>query len=148
MVKEIITVDHPNTKVLVTKCDQPTTSEIVRDILDTAEAHKTGCAGLAANQIGHLAPVIVVKIQGEFVPMIEPEVVGVSGGRVSGAEMCLSVPGKVRPIRRHKKITLKYRTEVDGEFINREFRKWTARVIQHELDHLEGKLIYTPEALK
>jgi len=118
--------------------------DIIKDMLDTAEHHmKTnpvGCAGLAANQIGKLVRIIVVKVGNEFVPMINPEITEAWAGKQKQREGCLSRPGMNPMVARHKKIKVSYET-IGSAVTDKKFTKFTARVIQHEIDHLNGVYI-------
>jgi len=118
--------------------------EIIQDLKDTALYHaksKTGCAGLAANQIGYLHRIVLVNHSGKWVVMINPFIEKVEGCKSSLAgEGCLSRPGVHRKIRRDKKIIVRFWDE-DENLIEEEVKNFTARVIQHEVDHLDGKFI-------
>lgn len=118
-------------------------SDIANDLMDTADFYSKmpiGCVGLACNQIGILRRIITVKYAGEWLIMINPVIVESWAGRFNGLESCLSRPGRKVGVRRHKKIKVEY-TEIDGTFTTRIFTKFIARVIQHEVDHLNGKYI-------
>jgi len=94
--------------------------------------------GLAANQIGY--PFRIITVAPNLV-MIEPEILEVEGELVADKEACLSLPNAVYSVERALKgVTVRYR---DTWNILREhkFHGYTARVIQHEIDHLNGILI-------
>jgi len=118
--------------------------EIVQDLKDTAIYHaksKIGCAGLAANQIGYLYRVILVNYSGKWMPMVNPSIECVEGCKSSLAgEGCLSRPGVHRKIRRDKKIIVRFWDE-DEDLVEEEVKNFTARVIQHEVNHLDGIFI-------
>ena len=60
----------------------------------------------------------------------------------SDSETCLSFPREKRfKVRRHKWITIKYFDMFSEVIVTRKFKKFEARVVQHELDHLKGKTI-------
>ena len=115
--------------------------KVIKDLIDTANEHKEECVGLAANQIGYLKRVFVIKVDDKFIPIINPKVIVRCGGIKSADEGCLSRPNE-KPIkkRRHKEITIRY-YNIDGEDVTEKFKGFTARIIQHEWDHLEGRLI-------
>ena len=71
--------------------------------------------------------------------MINPEIIAHSSDMVKDWEGCLSVCGKRSLVSRYKAITVKYFTR-DGKLEKREFSDFVARIIQHELDHLDGIL--------
>ena len=60
-------------------------------------------------------------------------------GECTLEEGCLSIPGIREEVERPKEILLKYQT-IDGEEKSEKFNGWMARVLQHEIDHLEGVL--------
>ncbi len=117
-------------------------AEITHNLIDTAEFNDKntigGCAGLAANQIGYNKRIFVVKINDKFRPIINPEIVKTWPGMVSKSERCLSFPEKDRKVRRYKRIRLEFNDAQTGERIQFNFKGFTARCIQHEIDHLNG----------
>jgi peptide deformylase len=114
---------------------------IIQDLIDTAEAHKDNCAGLAAPQIGYLKRVVIVRIGNEgYLPMINPVIFSKRGGTRICSEGCLSLEG-MRDVKRHKEILYKYEN-IDGKtIVSRPIKGYLAQVIQHEVDHLNGVLI-------
>ena len=117
---------------------------IVDDLLEAAEEarySKMGCAGLAANQIGHLVRIFVMNIDNWFEAFINPNVIKKGGRMIRGKESCLSRPDKP-PIEkmRFQRITIEY-TDTDGNIKKETFHNFNARVVQHEMDHFDGKLI-------
>lgn len=75
----------------------------------------------------------------KYYVFINPIVKKISKTRIDGPEGCLSVPGKFGNVKRQEKITVEAHDE-NGKKFTRGASKFFARVIQHELDHLEGKL--------
>ena len=141
MIKDIVT-NEDKLRIICKEFDNKSYIEqAVEDLIDTANAQKDTCLGLAANQIGQNIRIFVLKTQDGYKAIINPKVVCVSGGRKQRFESCLSRPGK-DPIRakRHNLIKIK-QTNKDGEDVVFEFRGLTARVVQHEMDHLNGILI-------
>lgn len=99
--------------------------------------------GLAANQVGITKRIIVIDISHldqNFTPtaLINPEIIE-SEGEITMEEGCLSVPGIYEEVKRAEKITVKFQS-VDGSTNQWECEGILARVIQHEIDHLEGVL--------
>ena len=145
MIKEIIADRAALSVPCVEVADGDLSGEICQDIIDTATYHQmsgeNGCAGLAANQIGYDKRIIAVVINKTFVPMINPVITKKWGGMKSENEGCLSFPGKRTKIARYKRIRVSFNDYRDGKRIEFNFKGFTARAIQHELDHLEGKLI-------
>lgn len=114
----------------------------VNDLLDTAREHNYECAGLAANQIGYNKRIFVVKIGNTFIPMVNP-VINLHGKMVKKNESCLSFPGKVfLKKRRYYKVKVSYFDPMNQVQVGcLKLKKEEARAIQHEMDHLNGKLI-------
>lgn len=126
-------------------CDLEEEKKEIQDILEhmteTASAFKE-CVGLAANQVGEHKRLILVKLTEEgFIPMINPSIYCKTGGIQSKYELCLSFPGNPgKKIRRFKKIKVKY-LGIEGEEYDIELKGIHARIVQHELDHLNGRLV-------
>lgn len=112
---------------------------IITDLLDTAEAHRDGCLGIAANQIGYNKRIIVVKMGERFIPFINPIITHKSKQTYIAEEGCLSLDG-LREVKRHRSIRL---TWLDSNFKSHSdvFAGLVAEIIQHEVDHCNGKLI-------
>lgn len=112
--------------------------QTAQDLLDTLEAHRDGCVGMAANMIGVSKRIIVFDNEGTAMLMLNPEIMKQSEPYET-EEGCLSLSGR-RNTKRYKKIKVKYQTT---EFQTRikNFTGWTAQIIQHEIDHCNGILI-------
>lgn len=138
MIMDIITDED---KLTVPSGVTKESETIVKDLIDTANAHKDKCLGLAANQIGYNSRIFVIKTPEGYAAAINPEVVCMTGGRKKYWEVCLSRPGK-DPIRvkRYKRVKLKL-VNAEGEEALIEFKGLAARIVQHEMDHLNGVLI-------
>lgn len=95
--------------------------------------------GLAANQVGSLARVFVCDVGEGPLVFINPEIVKTKGV-VEEEEGCLSVPGVTVPVKRAKEVTLKARG-LDGQPVRLVAKELLARVLQHEMDHLDGNVI-------
>jgi peptide deformylase len=97
--------------------------------------------GLAANQVGQLKRLIVVDIgQGPMV-LINPKILDKSKKREALEEGCLSLPGLSLRVRRSCKINLEYFQLSDGKRIKLLAEGILARVVLHEIDHLDGVLL-------
>jgi len=95
--------------------------------------------GLAAPQIGRNIRLIVVRyLDGDLV-LINPKICKKSWLKEWDEEGCLSVPGIVGDVKRCKKITIKFLDE-NGKLRQLTGQGLLARVIQHEVDHLDGIL--------
>ncbi len=115
--------------------------DLIRDMIDTM--YQEDGVGLAAPQVGVSKRIIVVSPnarRGEEQVYINPEIVQSSAEQDIGVEGCLSVPGISCEVRRAKKIKLKAQNLKEVEQIE-EFENFPARVIQHEIDHLNGILL-------
>ncbi len=100
--------------------------------------------GLAAPQVGSLDRVIIADIGEGLISMINPEILTGFGDDYM-EEGCLSLPEAVVNIKRQQSIFVRYLDKNEGEKVS-EIDGLTARVIQHEIDHLNGVLIidYAP----
>jgi len=121
-------------KFLAQKAEQATPDDIqtATDLLETLEAHKDGCVGMAANMIGVNKRIIAFDNEGTYMVMFNPQIVKQSGG-YEAEEGCLSLTG-TRKTRRWQSIKVQYQNE---KFQTRlkTFTGWTAQIIQHEIDH-------------
>jgi peptide deformylase len=116
-----------------------TTRRLVDDMLETMY-HAPGI-GLAATQVDVQKQVIVIDLSDEKnqpLCLINPEIVA-SEGTEQMEEGCLSVPGIYEPVDRARKITVRALNR-EGETFELEADDLLAVCIQHEMDHLEGKL--------
>ena len=112
--------------------------EIARDLLETLEAHKAGCVGMAANMIGVHKRIIAFDNEGSYMVMFNPEIVKKSGAYET-EEGCLSLTG-TRKTRRWQSIKVQYQNE-KMQIRLKTFTGWTAQIIQHEIDHCNGIII-------
>ena len=104
--------------------------------------YKNYGVGLAAVQVGYQSRIFVMDCTraGESPQVfINPEIHKKSKESMIDFEGCLSAPGKKGEVRRYLRITLNYQDE-KGEEQTKTFYNLAARCIQHELDHLDGKL--------
>jgi peptide deformylase len=108
----------------------------------TALMHEALGVGLAANQVGVLQRMFVFQPTAEDEPraMVNPEIVERSDETEPDDEGCLSMQGVLVPVARNLQVTIEAR-DLDGEEIRLELEGMAARVVQHELDHLDGTLI-------
>lgn len=108
------------------------------DLLETLTHHSAGCVGMAANMIGERKCILICAIGPGSLILVNPEIVS-REGRYETQEGCLCHEGE-RPVTRYRSIRVKY---LDEQFHPQErtFLGFTAQIIQHEMDHFEGKLI-------
>ena len=98
--------------------------------------------GLAAVQVGYHRRIFVMdctRSQNNPEVFINPDIVERSDETLTDYEGCLSAPGKQAPVKRNLRIVLKYQND-KGEEQRKTFYNLSARCIQHEIDHLNGKL--------
>ena len=112
---------------------------VARDLLETLTAHADGCVGMAANMIGVLKRIIAVEAEDGYLVLFNPVILKKSG-QYEAEEGCLSLEG-VRKTKRYQSIKVQYQT-MDGKPRIKTFTGWTAQIIQHEIDHCDGILIY------
>jgi len=119
----------------------PATAEdlpVARDLLDTLQAHRENCAGMAANMIGVAKCIIAFALDDGYLTMLNPEIVRCSGV-YEAEERCLSLTGR-RKAKRYRSIKVRYQNEAMQTRL-RTFTGWTAQVIQHEIDHCHGIVV-------
>ena len=114
------------------------------DMLETLR--DSGGVGLAAPQVGESIRMIVVEYPEDDTvedspkktyKVINPEIIWRSEETVEGSEGCLSIPGYVGTVVRNESIKVKG-LSVFGRPLKLNLSGWTARIFQHEIDHLEG----------
>jgi peptide deformylase len=149
--REILKMGDPRllrTAQEVSAFDTPALHALVQDLLDTMRAAQG--AGLAAPQIGVDLQVVIFGSdapnsrypEAPRVPqtvLINPHITALSAQMQEGWEGCLSVPGLRGMVPRHAHIRYQGR-DVLGGWIDRTVDGFHARVVQHECDHLWGKL--------
>ena len=126
---------------LARKSEEATKEDLdaAQDLLDTLTFHKEGCVGMAANMIGVTKRIIVFDNEGQYMTMLNPEILKVEGA-YEAQEGCLSLLGGPRSCRRFRKIKVKYQN-LQMQVRIKAFTGWTAQIIQHEVDHCNGVLI-------
>ena len=109
----------------------------------TKQVEKLGALGLSAIQLGVPVRIAVIKYGDDTVTLINPVIIKDSGKRIySAPEGCMSVDnGKVRLlVRRYKQCKVAY-MDTDGALVTIKGAGTTARLLQHELDHMDGVTI-------
>ncbi len=101
--------------------------------------YSNNAIGLAAPQIGELKRIIIADIGKGLIEMINPVII-TGYGKDYLEEGCLSLPDMTVYIGREESVFVKY-IDKDENVHEHEFKGLTARVIQHEVDHLNGTLI-------
>ena len=138
-IRKIITTENPILRQKAKKVHHfdPSLQKLVNDMFETM--HAAHGVGLAAPQIAQSIRVFVADYEDQKVAMFNPEIIKAEGEE-RGPEGCLSIPGYVgENIRRATKVTVKGQ-DVRGKAIRVNAEGWFARVLQHEIDHLDGIL--------
>ncbi len=118
--------------------------KLIDDMVETME----GNYGLAAPQVGVSKRILVIgrdddpKKPKDLFPikMINPEIIERSKETVTADEGCLSLPEVKIPVERSKEVKIKY-IDYNKQIQELEAKDWFARVVQHEMDHINGKLV-------
>lgn len=115
--------------------------KLIDDMVETMY-HAPGI-GLAANQVGRPVRLIVVDLQREEDPhglivLVNPQIVQAEG-QIVWEEGCLSVPDYFAPVRRHETVLVRG-LNADGEPVEIHAEGLLAVALQHEIDHLDGRL--------
>lgn len=109
---------------------------LLKDMADTM--YKAEGVGLAASQVGILRRAVVVDVGEGLIELINPEILHVEGEQ-TGAEGCLSVPGRSGIVTRPNIVTVRAQNR-NGEFFETTAEGFQARAFCHEIDHLDGVL--------
>ncbi|MFH1665741.1 MAG: peptide deformylase [Candidatus Omnitrophota bacterium] len=114
----------------------------IKDILRSMSdiMYRSRGIGLASPQIGVGLSILVVDIGEGLLNFINPVILEGSAERSKFDEGCLSIPGVTVNVKRPEKIKVRAQNE-NGDFFIREFDGLPARALQHEIDHLRGRLI-------
>jgi peptide deformylase len=111
--------------------------QLIEDMFETM--YQANGVGLAAPQVGISKRIIVLDVgDGEPFALVNPVLVK-GTGEYDDQEGCLSVPGVYMPVKRYKKVLVKGRNEKDRAVVI-EATDLLARALQHEIDHLDGKV--------
>jgi peptide deformylase len=149
--RKIITVENPILRQKakrITRFDA-SIKRLVDDMVETMRA--ANGVGLAAPQIAQSLRVLVAEFEDRLEVLINPEIVKASGEQI-GPEGCLSIPGYIgENIKRSMMVVVKGR-DVHGKEIRVRADGFFARILQHEIDHLDGILyldhLQRPEDLR
>ena len=115
------------------------TAKFLKDMEESMIAAKG--VGIAATQVGINTRVchITIKNQRTTFPMINPEILERSEETMVEEEGCLSLPGQWGPVERSVWVKAKFTDAKGGERVMI-FKDFEARIVQHEVDHLNGTL--------
>ena len=139
MLLPITAYGHPTLKKIAKDIDKdyPNLDIIIKDMFETMYFSKG--VGLAAPQIGKNLNLFVIKTPTFQEVFINP-ILFLDGRDIQNIESCLSFPGMEFAVNRREKVLIKYYNK-DWTYLIREFDGILGIVIQHEYDHLKGKLI-------
>src|SRR6266849_5495178 len=138
-IHKIITAENPILRRKAKKIHHfdPSIQKLANEMFETMHAARG--VGLAAPQIAQSIRLFVAEYEDHKVAMVNPEIVKAEG-EVLGTEGCLSIPGYVgENIRRATNVVVKGQ-DVRGKPIKVRADGWFARILQHEIDHLDGIL--------
>jgi len=137
------TLREVSEKILLSgKKDFKKFKKLFEDMRETMDDSKG--VGLAAPQVGiNVRAIVCLFNQGSsnelYVDMINPVIISRSDEMEVGEEGCLSLPGKFAKVARHASVTVKY-IDMKGGENTLQLKGLNSVIVQHEIDHLDGKL--------
>lgn len=152
--RTIVTVPEPVLRrkaKTITEFDEKL-QNLIDDMVETMR--EAPGVGLAAPQVGVAERVIVIEYfeneedeesedaenaKKRLYTIVNPEITRASVDKEVAAEGCLSIPGVMGDVERHLAITVKGQNR-RGQPVTLKLKDWTARIFQHEIDHLNGVL--------
>lgn len=151
----IAKMGHPVLGRVAERIDDPSDPEIARlaaDMRDTLE--DLGASGLAAPQVFVGKRLVVYRMIASRIPagsgiepvpwtvLVNPEITPLTADKVAVWERCLSIPGLHGKVPRFPLISIRYQT-LEGDTVEHEAQGSWAALLQHECDHLDGRLYPT-----
>ena len=139
-IRKILTMEQPVLRAKAKKISRfdAHLEKLVADMWETMRLAPG--VGLAAPQIGESIRVLVAEYEDEAVALVNPEIIKRNDEEERATEGCLSIPGFVGDnVPRATQITVKAR-DPKGKEIRVKAEGWFARILQHEIDHLDGIL--------
>lgn len=136
MIRDII-----HDEIFLAQKSEPATvkdKKIAVDLVDTLRFNSDRCVGMAANMIGERKCIIVVAVGKTILTMFNPKIIR-KEQPFTTEEGCLSLTGE-RSTTRYERIQVVYQDEKFRQHKDN-FTGWTAQIIQHECDHLDGIII-------
>ena len=145
MVRDVLLYPDPRLMRVAEPPEPPDVARIATDLVDTMRASPR-CVGVAAPQLGELVRMVAVDCTGHpkvpephgLLVLVEPFVVA-SSGDLRGREGCLSIPDLTGDVHRPADVVVQAR-DAGGAPVRVEATGFEARVLLHELDHLDGVL--------
>lgn len=144
---EVILEGDPRLRQKATKIKSvdPSLKKLAADMHETMIAEAG--VGLAGPQVGIMRRIIVVNVPGDYIgddeddlvmTLLNPEIIK-SHGEATDTEGCLSIPRWYGEVPRAERVVVKA-MDLDGKEVRFKAKEWVARVLQHEIDHLNGIL--------
>ncbi len=124
---------------LSTPAAKKNVDRIANSLAETLKRHDG--LGLSANQCGRTERMFALNMGEQIWVLINPEIIEKSGDASALAEGCLSYPGLYLKLKRPDHVKVKFQV-LNGEWLEQEFDGLSAVCVQHEIDHLDGK-VYT-----
>ena len=142
----IVTVGDPRLKEPAARAEDPReAAELLAAMVDRLRS--LNGAGLAAPQVGAAVRAVVIEVrrtdvfpdrpETPLIQMVNPVITRRSEAEVTDWEGCFSVPGLMGLVPRAERVTVAYTTP-DGRQVTEDYEGYAARVVQHEVDHLDG----------
>ncbi len=134
-----------SSKLTVEQIESEEVSQLIHAMKDYLSDEKNGGVGLAAIQVGRPLAIFAFKnfeADRKNPPVqiaINPQLSPIGDVMETDKEACLSIPGQEGQVCRYARIRMRYVDE-SGQKVNENFEGFTARIIQHEFDHLNGVL--------
>ncbi len=144
MVLPILTYPNPILRNPTEPVKFPLSKEIqklTKDMIDTVR--KADGIGLAAPQVGKSVKVIIIDLEKNGIPLFplyNAKITSKGFKKLEIEEGCLSIPGIFGMVKRPKKVTVGAQN-MQGKVIRFSDEGWISRVAQHEIDHINGRLI-------
>jgi peptide deformylase len=152
MVEEILQIGHPTLRQIAKKVElTDINTPVIQNFIDTliTTAKESNGVGIAAPQIGYSLQIVIIASSPNVrypdaplmkpVAMINPHIISHSEEMVLGIEGCLSVKEKRGTVNRYQQIEIEY-CDRHGQYQRQIYHGFVARIIQHEIDHLQGIL--------
>lgn len=138
---KIVTFDEAALRQKTVEVDLPPSDDLkLLTALMVATMIKAEGMGLAAPQVNRPERIFVALLSDEYYVFVNPVIIERSDSHGTDNEECLSLPGVTVPVRRPKFVKVEWH-DAAGNFRKKRFKRLDARIVQHEMDHLEGKLI-------
>ena len=137
---------NANDPILITRCNNFDFNNPPVDPIEFSKElvkfmYDSNGIGLAANQVGVPYRIFAMRGQPENFVCFNPRIVQPSEMQVVLEEGCLTYPGLYVKIKRPQHIRVRFQTP-NGDTLTKQFTGMTARIFQHELDHLDGIVFY------